>query len=228
MILAILLMLQPVQPPVANDPKPAEWPDPEREVAGGGALAKTGNDTAARLTMARYADCVVDSSPDKVADVLMRDLRTPEYRNGLRNLSRANEGCARKVGLRGSLRMAELPFAAALAEEALRRGTSPLKMRLAKAAGAAHVQTFASTDALAMCIVRSTPDDVAALLTSAPGSDAEAAALATTGQAAQLCARGSRLEITPIGLRSIVATAAYRLLASEQAAQSHMNSEQAE
>ena len=211
----ILIALQsaPAQP--ALDTTPAPWPDDERELGMVDAYS-TDSDAKARLTMASFAACVADNSGDKVAEVLTRDFRTTEYRNGLRNLSRANEGCARKVGLRGSMRMNNLPFAAALAEEMLRRDPAPLKARLAKAANGAEAPTFAPSDAVAMCVARSAPDEVATLFATAPASAEEKAALAPVETVAGMCSRDARLEISPIGLRSIVATASYRLLAAQE------------
>lgn len=201
------------QPPL--DTTPAPWPDQERELRASGALDSV-NSREARQTMAAFAACVAAVSPDKVADVLNRDFRTTTYRNGLRNLSSANESCARKVGLRGSLRMANLPFAAALAEVMLKRDPAPLNARLARAAAGPEVATFAPSDAMAMCVARSVPDDVASLLRSEPGSPDETAALGKVEKVATLCARGTKLEISPLGLRSIIATASYRLVASQQ------------
>jgi hypothetical protein len=211
----ILLALQPAPAQPALDNTPAPWPDDEREMGMVDAYSADSKPEA-RLTMARYAACVADASTAKVADVLTRDFRTTEYRNGLRNLSRANEGCARKVGLRGSLRMANLPFAAALAEDMLRRDPAPLNARLAKAATGAEAATYAPSDAVAMCIARSAPDEVAGLLSSAPGTPDEQGALAKVAPIAAMCSRNAKLEISPIGLRSIVATASYRLLAAQE------------
>lgn len=214
-LLPILLALQPAPAQPSLDTTPAPWPDDERELGMVDAYS-TDKDGQARRIMAAYAACVADGSTDKVAEVLRRDFRTSEYRNGLRNLSRANEGCARKVGLRGSLRMANLPFAAALAEEMLRRDPAPLKIRLAKAASGRVVPTYAPSDAVAMCVARSAPDEVAILFGTAPDSAEEEAALAPIETVAAMCSRDARLEISAVGLRSIVATASYRLLAAQE------------
>lgn len=218
MIVYALLFTMQAGPPAAPqqpvETTPTPWPDDERELRNAGAF-ENANSPEARMMMARYAACVVVGSPEKVDEVLMRDFRTTEYRNGFRSLQRANETCARKVGLRGSLRMATLPFAAALAEEMLERDAAPLKMRLAKAAAGPAVPTYAPSDAITMCAARSVPDDVAALLASQPGSAEEGTALATVETAAAMCGRGAKLEISPTGLRSIVATASYRLLARQ-------------
>ncbi len=215
LLFAVQAMQLPEPPPPPVEETGEQRPEDEPDLRLAGALDDRSS-PAARLTMARYAACVADGSTEKVADVLVRDFRTTEYRNGLRNLSRANEGCARKVGLRGALRMSNLPFAAALAEEMLRRDAAPLTTRLAKAAAGPAAPTYAPSDAVAMCVARSVPDDVAALFGTEPGSTGEAAALATVEKVAVMCGRGAKLEISPAGLRSIVATASYRLIAGQK------------
>lgn len=213
---AILFAMQAAAPQPALDPKPAPWPDQERELRNAGAFDQT-NTPGARKMMATLAACVADTSTAKVSDVLRRDFRTSEYRSGLRNLMTANDGCSRKAKLRGSIRMEGLPFAAALAETMLERDATPLNTRLAKAAAGTPAPTYSPSDQIAMCVARSVPDDVAALFASEPGSASETAELAKIEKVAAMCARGKKMEISPIGLRSIVATASYRLVASQKA-----------
>lgn len=214
MIVYSLLLAMQAAPQAPLDTTPAPWPDDEAELRNAGAFAKA-NTPEARRMMATLASCVADVSTDKVSEVLTRDFRSTEYRSGLRNLMRANDGCARKAKLRGSIRMEGLPFAAALAEAMLERETTPLNARLAKAAAGTTAPTYSPSDTVAMCVARSVPDDVAALFASDPGSASETAALGKIEQVAALCARGTKLEISPIGLRSIVATASYRLVAKQ-------------
>lgn len=198
---------------VPMDYTPTPWPDPERERDG--AISKA--DPKARQTMALFADCVVDTSPAKVTDVLTRDFRTSEYRNGLRNLARANEGCGKRLGIRDeTLRSSNLPFAAALAEAMMARNAAPLKVRIAKAASGKETATFAPSDKVAMCVARSAPDDVAGLLATAPGSDAETTAANGLLPVARLCGPDLKLESSVAGLRSIIATATFRLLAAQE------------
>lgn len=222
MIFALLFAMQAAEPPSSPAPSAAEsspspWPDHERELRNAGVFDRA-NTPEARRMMATLAACVADTSTAKVSDVLARDFRTTEYRSGLRNLMRANDGCARKAKLRGSILMEGLPFAAALAETMLERDTTPLNMRLAKAAAGTPAPTYSASDHVAMCVARSVPDDVAALFASEPGSSAETAELAKIEKVAAMCARGTKMEISPIGLRSIVATASYRLIARSKAA----------
>lgn len=215
MIFASLLLAMQAAQPAPVDTSPNPWPDDEAELRNAGAFDSVSS-PAARITMAKVAACVADVSTEKVTDVLSRDFRTTEYRNGLRNLMRANDACARKVKLRGSLRMTGLPFAAALAEVMLERDPAPLNRRLARAASGPALATYGPSDAIAMCAARSVPDDVAALLASQPGSPEETAALGKVEKVTAMCSRGAKLEITPIGLRSIVTTASYRLVAGQK------------
>lgn len=210
---AVVFALQAAAAQPALNTTPTPWPDPERELRNAGAM-DSANSPEARIMMARLAACVVDESPAKVADVLARDFRTTSYRNGLRNLMRSNDGCSRKARLRGTIRMEELPFAAALAETMLGRDAKPLNARLAMAAAGPEAPTYSPSDTIAMCVARSAPDDVAALLGSEPGYPSEIEALGRVEKVARACSGGRKLEISPIGLRSIVATASYRLLAS--------------
>lgn len=210
--LALFAAAQAPEQPVRMDTTPAPWPDPEREKDG--AIYKAGPE--ARQTMARLAACVADSSPEKVTDILTRDFRTTEYRNGLKNLVRANEGCAQRVGLKGRLSGSNLSMAAALAEVMIERDATPLNIRLAKAASGKEAPTFAPSDKVAMCVARSTPDDVAALFASEPGSDGEEQAAAKLLPVADMCGQGVKVEASVTGLRSILATASFRLLKAQE------------
>lgn len=205
----------PAASPATPESQTAPWPSGARELGGPSAFQNPVTPEA-RIMAARLADCVASESTAKVADVLTRDFRTTQYRNGLRNLMRDNDGCARKAGLRGTIRMDNLPFAAALAESMLAREATPLNVRLAKAAAGPEAPAYSPSDRIAMCVARSAPDDVAALFASEPGYPSEIAALGKVEQVARLCSEGKKLDISPYGLRSIVATASFRLLASQK------------
>jgi len=210
---ALLAAAQASEPAPRMDNTPTPWPNPEREQ--NGAISKA--DPEARQTLARYAACVAEKSPDKVSDLLTQDFRQTSYGNGLRNLVRANESCARQVGSRGErLRGQNLPFAAALAEAMMARDAAPLKGRLAKAASGKEAATFAASDKVAMCVARSTPDEVAALFATEVGSDSEKQAADKLLPVVNLCGQGAKVETSVAGLRSIIATASFRLLAAQE------------
>lgn len=210
---ALLAAAQAPEPAPRVDNTPTPWPDPERQQ--NGVISKS--DPEARQTLARYAVCVAAKSPEKVTDLLTQDFRQTSYGSGLRNLVRANEGCARQVGTRGErLRGQNLPFAAALAEAMMAREAAPLKARLASAASGKEAATFAPSDKVAMCVARSTPDEVAALFATEVGSDGETRAAEKLLPVVKLCAQDVKLETSVAGLRSIVATASFRLLKAQE------------
>jgi hypothetical protein len=210
---ALLAAAQAPEPAPRVDNTPTPWPDPERQQ--NGVISKS--DPEARQTLARYAVCVAAKSPEKVTDLLTQDFRQSSYGSGLRNLVRANEGCARQVGTRGErLRGQNLPFAAALAEAMMAREAAPLKARLASAASGKEAATYAPSDKVAMCVARSTPDEVAALFATVVGSDGETRAAEKLLPVVKLCAQDVKLETSVAGLRSIVATASFRLLKAQE------------
>lgn len=164
----------------------------------------------ARERMVDFARCVVRASPDKAHSALTRDFRTTAYRQELRVLAANNRSCMAKGGMRAT----GLPFAAAMAEALLEQGDGPLNVRLVRAAPT-DAPTFAPSDAVAMCVARSDPDGVAALFATRPASHDEAKASAALGLAVGKCTPPAvKVDLAPFGLRSILATASYRLLAA--------------
>ena len=218
-LLSILLAMQAApqsQPKVDTTPTP--WPDPERGT-GGVDRYSSAADPVARPVLARYAACVAGKSPERAADLLTRDFRATAYESGMRNLSRNNEGCAHDAGLKyGKMRLDTLPFAGGLAEAMIARRGQPVNALLVRAAALPPAATYSFTDRVAMCVVRSAPDQVAALFATPVASDEESAAIAAVAPAAELCARAAQarkpLAISPAGLRAMLATAAYRSIAA--------------
>ena len=167
-----------------------------------------------RAAVAAFGRCVVQESPAKAHAVLTSDFRTKQYRDGMKVLAKVNEGCFRQ---RGKIRFGGLPFAAAMAEAMIMKGEGPLNVRLAKAGIGKTVPTYAPSDAVAMCVARSVPDQVAALFASPIASEAETKAASDLSTAVRLCSpQGVSVDIAPYGLRSILATASYRLLAGQE------------
>ena len=161
----------------------------------------------ARIQMERFASCVADRSPEKAARTISMDFRSTTYRSALRNLSDANRDC---YGYRATMRAGGLSFAGALAERLLERDASALNARIIRA-GSAQTAARSPSDAIALCVVRSAPDDVARLFATEVASTAERDAVKALQVASDACARNqARLETTPEGLRSMLATAAFR------------------
>jgi hypothetical protein len=208
-LLALALLAQPSQP---QQPQRPEGVAP-REPSPGQAMfeaERMASDREAQVAMHRFGACVADRSPQAVAELLALDFRTPQYRTGLRTLGEQNGTC---LNVRGRMRSAQLLFAGAIAERLIERDRAPLNVRLARAALQPATAAFAPSDALAICVVRSVPDQVAQLFASSPTTREEAAAVAALRPAADLCAGSrSRVEGSDAAMRAILATAAFRTL----------------
>ena len=171
---------------------------------------------AARQSMHRFGACVADRSPAKAAQTLAMDFRTSGYRLALRTLANNNRDCFRS----GRMRSPGLAFAGAIAERLLMRDAAPLNARLARAATRPAPPPLSLSDAIALCAVRSAPDDVARLFASDAASATEAAATAPVQVAVDLCSRVKPRVVTNVeGVRAILATAAFRTLAAPAVAE---------
>ena len=162
----------------------------------------------ARGKLLEFGRCAAQRSPEMAARTLSMNFTTSAYRTGISQLSRNNEGC-----LQGARRMrgGGLLFAGALAEGLLDRGEAPLNVRLARAAAGAAPPAYSPSDRVAICVVRSVPDQVAALLDTTPASEGEEAAIQQLLPAFHLCAQnGPRISSNEAGLRAMLATAAFR------------------
>ncbi len=169
----------------------------------------------ARGKMLEFGRCAAQRSPEMAARTLSMNFATTAYRNGISQLSRNNEGC-----LQGARRMrgASLLFAGAMAEGLLDRSEAPLNVRLARAATAAATPAYSPSDRVAICVVRSVPDQVATLFGTTPASDGEEAAIQQLLPAFQRCAQnGPRISSNEAGLRAMLATAAFRSVGTESA-----------
>ncbi len=213
-ILLFVLALVAQQGPPSN---PADRPTlpsdgvPERSLTPGHGLfyddveASTGD---ARQAIQGYGSCVASRSPDKAAQVLALDFKTRAYRSGLFRLSSANEDCFRR---RGRMRSSNLLFAGAIAEALLESVAEPLNVRLARAALEPATPAHSATDQVAICVVRSLPDDVTRLFSTEVASTAEEQAAQSLQLALNQCGQsGRRVESNTAGLRAMLATAAFR------------------
>jgi hypothetical protein len=174
---------------------------------------------ASRKTLAAFAGCVIEHDGLKARALLLRNFHDKSFRDALNQMFRANRDCVNRADHR-SIGSSELAFSGALAEQLLKRDATPLNARLAKAAAGKSVQAFGPVDAAAMCMAKSAPDQVAELFASEPESKGEVAATVALTPVLAACARavGSPpITATPFGLRTSLASAAFRLLAAQEA-----------
>ena len=166
----------------------------------------------ARQAMEGFGICVADRSPEKAAQTLQLDFRTKTYQSALRNLARANEDCFRRRN--DAMRSNNLSFAGSIAERLIERDPAPVNARIVRAS-TISIEPRTPSDAIAICAVRSAPDDVARLFATDVASEAEAQAVNSLQLATKLCSKGQgELETTVEGLRAMLATAAFRAIHS--------------
>lgn len=171
-----------------------------------------------RAAVEAWTICIADEQSDTARALLALDFRTDEYHSGLVRLAdtRVSSECFdamprayRRIELGG------LPFAGGLAERLIEQDDTPLLTRLNLAAGT-EAAAYGRSDAMAMCMVRGAPHLVAVLFDTPINSAEELQAIATLMPIANACLpEGRGLEGSPLGLRSILATAAFRLLAAQ-------------
>jgi len=189
------------------------------------AAAQT-NSRKSRVALEQWAGCLARKNPDETRRVLSMDSTAPAYDRALMMLSQEDKSCMKA---RGKLQASGLLFAGELAEALIEEGPVPLGSRLAKAATQPAASTYSFSDRLAMCLVRSVPDQVAAIFPTTRDSREESAAIGALNTPAQMCATVARspvdlagkaagkprpMSISPAALRAMVATAALRSVAN--------------
>lgn len=210
-LFALALAAQPAPAPAAERPLPSDFPPP-RELTAAHDIFYQEEDRqlrpAAHMEIHAFGRCAASNSPEIASRMLRQDFTSQAYRSSIRQLSRNNEGCFRR---RGRMQFAPLLLAGAVAEAFLVRTETPLNVRLARAAAGPATPAFSPSDRVAICTVRSMPDQVAVLLAATPASADEEEAARALAPAVQLCAQGGpQVRATTPGLRAIIATAAFR------------------
>jgi len=159
-----------------------------------------------------YSRCIVKENSGQAARILRLDYRTDSYRRSLRNIVGNPSRCA---PFAGRLYMSGVLLAGSFAEALLPRALAGRTL----AAGVAHdpartpIEARDDGEYLALCAVRSMPEQVAALLATAPASDEEKKAAAALTPGLSPCLRaGAAATLNRPALRALVALAAYRIV----------------
>lgn len=205
----------PSPPPLPSDPMPPEGPSPANSIFYEDADS-AGSTEEARAAVNAFGLCVARLSTRMATETLGMDFRTRAYQSRLRTMANNNrESCFRR---RGRMRTSNLIFAGGIAEGLLRRDPVPLNVRLARSALRPAIPTFSPSDAIAVCVVRSVPDEVARLFETEVASEAESEAIAEIVPIVEACNQTGRpFSSNHPGLRAILATAAFRSVHGEGA-----------
>lgn len=173
-----------------------------------------------RASVQAWTACLAAEKSDDAHRILVQDFNSTSYKLGIRALAqtRVSKECfeAMPQAYR-SIRLGGLPLAGGLAEHLLEAVETPLLKRLSMAALGSAAQTYSPTDAIAMCMVRGAPHSVAGLFGTEIETADERAALEELKPVADVCDGGAgKFEASALGLRSMLATASYRLLAAQK------------
>lgn len=176
-----------------------------------------------RLAVAAWTACIADEFPQDVHDLLNQDYRSDSYRVLIRELAerRVSEECFRAMPRAyRRIELGGLPFAGGLAEQMIEIETlEPLVRRLSMAVMGEPVATYSYTDQVANCMVLGAPNLAADLFATEPASDEETAAVSQLEAVQAICTQnGSAIEATPLAMRSMLATASFRILAAQDSA----------
>lgn len=166
-----------------------------------------------------FAACLADRYRPGVRKLLALDYRSRAYDHMLDTL--LDEGSRCLPFAFGKLRSSGVLIAGALAEAVLPSTLdgSSLAARVAHDPSRAPVAARDDGEYLALCAVRTMPDEISALLATKPASSEERLALAAIKPRLGPCLRaGAAARVNAAGLRAILALAAYRLASQPGAA----------
>ena len=207
-MISFLLGIALAAQPAFNNGPPPSMPPPHHESTEGREAARTGS---ARQVLHAFGACVADRNA-LLADRLLRmNESESDYRRRLSEIVRRDRDCFRQTG--GRMGFQPLAMAGAMAEHLLERDQTPLNVRLARAATGTAPAGRSASDRVAMCVARSVPDQVTALLATTVDSAAETAAVEALMPAFGACNQsGARVSVSTAGARAMLATAAYQSL----------------
>ena len=173
-----------------------------------------------REAVEAWTACIADDFGDDVHTLMLLDFRSDEYRRLIDDMAdrRVSSECFGAIPRRyRRIELGGLPFAGGLAEQAMEsESDEPLLQGLAMASIGKPAETFSYTDKVANCTVRGGPHLVAALFDSPVETDAETAALDQLQPVIDVCSQGgSTIDASPLAIRSMLATASYRILAAQ-------------
>ena len=160
-----------------------------------------------------FADCIVERQPADALALLQMEPGAPQHSEVLGRIVGKENRCLRAT----TMRLSVVPFRGAIANAlyTLHYPTFAAD-RLPQSPDTAGAMLSGNPDALmsdfARCVVRTDPVAVDALLRTRPASDAEHDSLRALSVHFSSCLfQGQSLSANPLGLRSVLAEAAYRL-----------------
>ena len=162
--------------------------------------------------LARFSKCVAHRWPARAERVLALDYQSRAYEHELHGLAAEGAPCLGQ----GTLRFGGVLFAGGMAEELLRaRGVlTDLAPHVAYDPARPAIAAHDEAEVMSLCLARTAPAEVAALLQTEVGAPAEAQAQsALMPRIAGCLAAGQQVRVNPLAFRALLALAAYHLSA---------------
>lgn len=175
-------------------------------------------DERATRAMHQFGSCIVEESPRGAREALALDYRTEEYQNKLRAVARGHDRC---LVPGWEIRFSPVLGAGALAEALVKFDVKPAELprRLAYDPAREVIAARSPTEAMALCTVMKAPDATARLFATEPATPEETRAMQPLGPVLMDCLKKDvKLELNKPALRSVLALAAWRILATPRKA----------
>lgn len=198
--------------PTFNNGPPPSMPPPQHQLPG----QDWQESLTARRALNAFGACLANRNVVVVRSALTMNYVSRNYSRRIAQLVERDEDCFRMRG--GRMSFDHVSLAGAMAEHMIEQEPRPLNVRLARAALGPAGEVHSPADRVAMCVVRSLPDQVSALLVTDIDSPAEEAAAGALMPAFSACSQpGVQLSLSTSGVRTSLATAAYRSLLTQTA-----------
>ncbi len=162
-------------------------------------------------TMHGYSRCVALRRERQAAALLAMDYRTEAYRKELQRVADKGLDC---VPFSSEARFNGVVFVGGLAEALLERDLKgvALASRVAYDPSRSPMAARDHGEYVGLCVVRTAPDAVARVLAAPPAGKAEEKELKALAPVVSQClGEGTKARFNKVGLRSLLAIAAYRL-----------------
>ncbi len=167
-------------------------------------------------TLVDFSRCAARRRSSEAEAALALDYRSDAYERAVRELARRSRTCTPE-----RLRFSRILSAGGLAEELLATSLDWAELRTLAAAraGTPSLEAGGDTEALGVCLVRSDPAGVAALLATVPASEEEYRIVRDLAPRVANCVAGGQVaRISQPALRAIAAISAYRLVRQDSGA----------
>ena len=159
--------------------------------------------------MHNFGACVVRTTPAGAEEVLAMDFRTEAYQKKLRRLAKGHGRCTRS---RTELKFNGVLFAGAMAEALVEERKGGV---IAASQPASPLAARSPLENMALCTVVTSPAEVSKLLATDVTTAEEHTAIEALSPTLNACLSGAdKAEINKVGLRSVLALAAWRIASS--------------